>query len=783
MLRLRLRIIFGAVASGLLVTGLSLAGGTSVAWAQVTAGVAVRGLLVDPMSAPLAGAGVRAELGSAVVAATTTDSEGRFRLAVSPGRYRLVFNAPGFLEAQEDLVLTAGGVTLPPRVLLLAGVREDITVTASAPGADIRSATKTPTPLLNIPQAITVTNRTAIADQMMVSMGDVLRYVPGVSVHQGENNRDQIVIRGNSSSADFFVDGIRDDVQYFRDVYNLERVETLKGPNAMVFGRGGAGGVVNRVSRTAGVAPLREWSIQTGSFGYKRMTTGVNQPLGDAFAFRVDAVAEDSGSFRQSVGLNRYGITPTLTYSPSGSTRATLRYEFLHDSRTADRGISSFRGRPADVAVATYYGNPMDTFVRANVHLGTAALEHRRNNITFRNQTLFADYGRGYQNYVPGTVTPDKAFVSLSAYNNATDRLNVFNQTDVIAQAHTGAIGHTLLSGVEIGRQATRNIRNTGFFNNDTGSILVPYLHPRTSVPVTFRGTSTDADNAVTTTVAATYIQDQAALTRRIDVVAGLRVDRFSIDFFSHRSGDSLRRPDVLVSPRLGVVVKPASNLALYVSDSVTSLPSAGDQFSSLTNVTAQLEPERFRNYEGGLKWDAPSGLSLTAAAYRLDRTNTRSTDPQDPTRIVQTGSQRTTGFELGLTGTVRKGWSVTGGYTRQLARVTRATVAAPVGREVGQVPHNTLSLWNTLRLHPRVALSAGVLSRSEMFASIDNSVRLPGFARVDAAAFWSLTKALRLQFNMENALNSRYYLNADSNTNISPGAPRGLRVGLTATF
>jgi catecholate siderophore receptor len=166
-----------------------------------------------------------------------------------------------------------------------------------------------------------------------------------------------------------------------------------------------------------------------------------------------------------------------------------------------------------------------------------------------------------------------------------------------------------------------------------------------------------------------------------------------------------------------------------------------------------------------------------------LNRTNTRSTDPNDPTRIVQTGSQRTNGYELGLNGRLTPEWSIAGGYAYQDAFVTRATTAAQPGAQVGQVPHHTLSLWNHYRFHPRVGAGLGVVYRSDMFAAIDNTVTLPGYARVDAAAFFTLTKQVRLQANVENVSDKRYYVNADSNTNISPGFPRTIRAGLTVAF
>jgi catecholate siderophore receptor len=199
--------------------------------------------------------------------------------------------------------------------------------------------------------------------------------------------------------------------------------------------------------------------------------------------------------------------------------------------------------------------------------------------------------------------------------------------------------------------------------------------------------------------------------------------------------------------------------------------------------VTEQLKPERFNNYEVGVKWDAPAGLSLTSAVYQLDRNNTRSTDPNDPTRIVQTGSQRTRGYELGLNGHITRTWQIAGGYAYQNAEVTSATAAARLGAQAGQVPHHTVSLWNNYRFHPRLSGALGIVYRSDMFAAIDNTVTLPGYTRADAAAYFRLNQSLRLQANVENLTNTRYYVNADSNTNISPGFPRTLRVGLTASF
>ena len=617
----------------------------------------------------------------------------------------------------------------------------------------------------------------------MTSVGDIVRYVPGVSAHQGENNRDQVIFRGNSSSADFFLNGVRDDVQYYRDLYNLERVEVLRGPNAMVFGRGGGGGIINRVAKEATFTPLRELTLQGGPFGQARATVDVIAPLGATAAVRFNGVYEDSGSFRDFVGLRRRGLNPAVTFRPQNKTTFTVSYENFHDTRVADRGITSFQGRPADVPIGTFYGDPANSHVNANVNLLALSAEHRAGDVTIRNRTLVGDYDRGYQNYVPGAVTPDQAFVALTAYNNATRRRNGFSQTDLVRVVATGAVRHTLLGGVELGRQLTDNFRNTGYFNNTATSISVPYANPVISTPVTWRQTATDADNHLQTDVAAAYVQDQVEFNRQWQAVVGLRFDSFSLQYHNNRTGEDLGRRDGLVSPRAGLIFKAGPKISLYGSYAVSYLPSSGDQFSSLTTVTQQVQPEKFTNYELGAKWELRRGLALTTAVYQLDRTNTRATDANDPTRIVQTGSQRSQGFEFGLAGNIAEGWATTAGYAYQDARVVSATTAARAGATVAQVPRHSFSLWNKYQLFPPLSVGLGIVRRTDMFATVDNTVTLPGCTEVDAAVFYTLNDHWRVQANVENVLNRHHYLNADSNTNISPGSPRALRVGLTARY
>jgi catecholate siderophore receptor len=760
--------------------------GNLLVHAQVTTQSSVRGRVLDPNRAAIPGATVIAEAkGRSATYSATTDQKGEFTIAVAPGEYTVIITANGFSEATEAVSLSSSGSASLEVVLQLSGIAGSVTVnsTGEYQTDSIGSATKTLTPLRDVPQSVAVVTKEQIRDQQMQSIGDIVRYTPGLSVHQGENNRDQVIIRGQSTSADFFLNGVRDDVQYYRDIYNLERLETLKGPNAMIFGRGGGGGVINRVTKEANFSSLREISVTGGSYYNRRVAGDFDQPFGDKVAFRLNGVYENSDSFRKFVNLDRFGINPTFTILAGKQTRFTVGYEFARDRRTADRGITSFQGRPADVPLSTYYGNPDDSHVRSNVNLLSGTFEHQAGNVNIRNRTLFGDYDRFYQNYVPGVTNAAKTLVTLTAYNNATKRKNFFNQTDVTYSMNTGSIRHTLMGGAEFGRQLTDNFRNTGFFNNTTTSIQVPYSNPVTDVPVTFRQSATDANNHLTTNLAATYAQDQIEVSRYLQVVLGLRYDYFGLRFHNNRNGDKLERIDNLLSPRVGVVVKPVTELSVYGSYSVSYLPSSGDQFSSLTTITQQVKPEQFTNYEVGVKWDLRRWLSMTSALYRLNRTNTRSIDPNNPTAIIQTGSQRTNGFEIGLNGNVTRDWSIAGGYSYQDAFITSPTAAAALGKQVGQVPHNTLSLWNKYQFTSRLGAGLGIISRSDSFIAVDNTVVLPGYTRADAAVFYSFNERWRLQGNIENLFNSRYYTNADSNTNISPGSRVGLRVGLTARF
>jgi catecholate siderophore receptor len=645
-----------------------------------------------------------------------------------------------------------------------------------------RSSTRTDTPLLDTPQSVTVVTQDLIKDRAVRSIGDAIIYVPGVTLHQGENNRDQVVIRGNSSSADFFIDGARDDVQYFRDLYNIENVEVLKGPNAMAFGRGGSGGLVNRVTKMADGNEAREIIVSGGSFDAKRVQADLDQPVDDALALRLNTVYEHSGTFRQFGDLERYGVNPTASLLLDEGTRLQTGYEYFHDERFNDRGIPSQNGGPFRTDPATFFGDPKENTSRANVQSGFAILSRDFGaDLKLRNYVRYADYDKFYQNVYAGSAVSAAGTLSIVGYNNFIHRSNFTDQADLTGRFATGPFDHSFLIGAEISTQASQAFRETGFFNNTTTSVTVSAAHPITLVPITYRQSPSDADNRSNVHVWAGYAQDQVALTPWLELTAGLRFDRFGLSFHDNRSGRTFARTDDLVSPRLGLVAKPVPEASIYASYSVSFLPSAGDQFSTLTAQTQGLKPEKLQNYEIGAKWDILPDLDATFAVYQLDRTNTRAVDPADPTRFVLTGSARTQGVELGVAGKVTPEWQVSGGIGIQDAVITSTTSAAPAGKNVALVPHMTATLWNRYDITPAWGAGLGIIHQSSQFAAVDNAVRLPGFTRLDAAIYVRLDTNWRLQLNVENLLDRRYYLTADSNNNISPGSPRAFNAALTA--
>ena len=649
------------------------------------------------------------------------------------------------------------------------------------------TATKTDTPLIDIPQSITVVPKELAKDQGSRDMRQVLSYVPGIVVGQGEGHRDAPTIRGVSTTADFFTDGMRDDVQYFRDLYNIERVEVLKGPNAMIFGRGGGGGVINRVTKKAEGERLYEATTTYGSFDTKRVEVDAGQAITNDFAFRILGMYEDSGSYRDFVDLERFGINPKIAFKPDDDTVVHLAYEYFNDDRTVDRGIPSRAGtnKPLKVDPSTFFGNPFDSYMTFESHVATAIVEHKFDNgIKIKNQTLYGNYDKFYQNIYANSAANNANQVTLGAYNSLTLRESIFNQTDLTAKVDVGrGIRHTLLAGTEFGYQRTDSLRdpNTTLNNYPFAGNVVTLPNTLTSAGPAW-GTSPGPLGHTDLALAGVYVQDQIEMSRYFEVIGGIRFDRFDLDYHDD-TGASRGRVDDVWSPRVGAVFKPRDYLSLYVSYSKSFLPFSGEQFSTLSAQNANLAPEEFINHEIGFKWDVTSRLFFTGALFMLDREN--QLVAIGPGRSAQVGKTRTEGGELALTGYLTEDWEVVAGYGYQGAEVVSGgtTAASTTGKEIALVPQHTFSMWNKYHFLPGWAAGLGVLSRTGMYAQIDNTVKLPGFARLDAALFWDINENLEAQLNVENVLDTEYYATAHNNNNITPGSPQAYFVTVTSRF
>lgn len=641
------------------------------------------------------------------------------------------------------------------------------------------TATKTDTPLIDVPQSISVITREQLDDQAAYSLSDVLRYVPGVTVGQGEGNRDQITLRGQNTTADFFLDGVRDDVQYYRGLYNLERVEVLKGPYALIFGRGGGGGIVNRVQKTPkSSGAFANARLSMNSFGAFDISGDYNTPLGEGAALRINAVYEDLANHRDAYEGQRFAVNPYLAADLGGGWRAGLSYEYVNDDRVTDRGVPSLNARPIEGYRDRFFGVPGVNRTTLEAHILKGRVDGElAPGVSVSTTVLYGDFDKVYANVFPsGPATSATGSVPLAAYTDPTNRENVLVQTNLLWETRTGPLGHRVLFGFEYGDQTSANQRRHGVLSSPSLSLTSPVFPT-----VTFGALARDTVSTVETVSA--YVQDQITFGERFDLVAGLRFDRFDIDGidFQPTVDRPFSRTDEKVSPRLGLIFKPRSDLSLYASYSRSFLPRAGDQFLSLSTMQEDLEPERFTNTEVGAKWQARPNLIVTAALFHLDRTNATTPDPNNPALSINVGETRTQGLELAATGNITDRWQISAGYAWQ-----DAVLAGNDSVRLAQVPEQQFSLWNRFNVSDRLGLGLGVTHQSDQFAAIRTSnatTRLPGFVRVDAAAFYDLSETMQVQLNIENLFDETYFPDAHNNANVSTGAPLNARLTLSTRF
>ncbi len=646
---------------------------------------------------------------------------------------------------------------------------------------DSAAATRTGTPLIDTPQSVTTLSRQQLDDQAVGQLNDALRYVPGVILSQGEGQRDQVVLRGQSSTADFFLDGLRDDAQYYRPLYNTERVEVLKGANALLFGRGGGGGVINRVSKTADPAnTIRTVSAGADTWGAWSLHADVNQPLSGDVALRVNGTYEALRNHRDVYTGHFIGVAPTLGANLGPATTLTLAYEYVEDRRVTDRGVPSRGGVPITGYDRTFFGSPTLNRSAVTAHLVRARIAHELSDSLSLNVTgLYATYDKFYANILPGVTTPTT--VSLSGYDSSNARENLLGQVNLVWHGTTGALRHTLLAGIEGADQASAATRHNATFGaGATTSAIVPLAATLSLPAIGWTGLISSSRSKVRSLSA--YLQDQIDLGDHVQIVLGARYDNYRISALNRLNQVVTAREDGKWSPRLGLILKPTATLSVYASYARSFLPQSGDQFNTLDPTYLALAPEQFRNLETGVKWAVNPGLAFTAAVFQVDRTGTRASDPVTGFPVL-TGSSRVRGFEASLSGQITPQWRAILGYAYQQGEIRTTTTAAPAGRNLDKLPHHQVTAWTRYDLTPKLGLGLGLVHQSSQFASISNAVRLPGFTRLDAAVYYDFSQAFSLQLNVENLTDVRYFPSAHTDNNIATGEPLNARLTARMKF
>jgi catecholate siderophore receptor len=666
-----------------------------------------------------------------------------------------------------------------------------VTVTGTAEGdgyipVKSSSATKTDAPLRDIPQTVNVIPQALLRDQGARSLQDALKNVPGIGMSTGDGQRDQVTIRGFSAIADQFIDGMRDDALYFRDLSNIEQLEVVKGPAAVLYGRGSSGGLINRVTKKPGI-DISEVTLQAGSWQQKRGEFDLGRNLNDSgVAFRVTGAVEDADSYRDQQFLERQALAPSVQFMLGAATTLLVQAEYLHDKRVTDFGIPSYQGRAVDVEPGTYYGAAnakANDFSESRVKALGFVLEHSINDqLKLRNAFRYFDATLNRNNTLVASVNETAKTASLTRGNVLRDEDGYFNQTELVQKATLGGMQHQLLYGVEIGKQNKDQLVRSQA-NVATVSLFNPVAPV---VPFTAAGAPTGNSLSVYN-VRSAYLQDQVNLSEHWKALAGVRYDHFEQETHDRRPNQpNLSRTDGNWSPRAGLVYQPDDKQSYYASFSKSYQPS-GETFALAANNT-DLAPEATENKELGAKLDLLGGrASITASVFRLQRDHIKTTDPVT-NKLIPMGTQRTDGVELTFAGNLGQGWQVSSGYSlldaEMIASIARDDGQPVQGKRPTLTPRQSANLWFTKAFDSRFGAGAGVNYVGARFANPGNTVNLTGYATVDAMAYYR-AKALEVQLNLANLLDRDYIVaghGSSKNLNL-PGAPRSAQLTVRYRF
>ena len=689
------------------------------------------------------------------------------------------------LPTATAFVALAAGLSLTTTTR--AAAASEASASGEEPGAEIivtglrdgyvpqdSAAAKVALPLRDIPQSIAVVPAEVLRDQRALSLQDAVRNVPGVTLASGDGQRDEFRIRGFTAIADQFVDGFRDDALYYRDLSNVDRVEVIKGPAAVLYGRGSSGGLVNRVTKKPD-GDITALVVSAGSFDSYRGEIDVGRlDQTSRVGFRLTGAVEDNGSFRQQQFLKRYALAPSLLLGAGQDTTVLVQADYVNDRRVMDLGIPALNGRPVDVPRATYYGaaNARDAdFAHSEVVSQRVAVTHRfSDTLSLRNGFNHYRYTLDRQSTIPSAVDAAARTVTLEHSRFDRDEEGWSNQTELTQKLNVLGTVHTLLYGFEIAHQNKGSQRFAGRTVAIT-SILDPVL------PVVDNDSfNTFTDNSVTRLdTRGLYVQDLIDFGHGIKAMLGLRHDWFIQKTDRRLPGQTdLARTDRNWSPRAGLLFQPDAAQSYYVSWSRSFQPSA-ETFALATN-NADIAPEQTTNKEVGAKYTLFGGrLSVQTAAFILRRTGIKGTDPVTQ-RIVPIGTQRTRGIELSVALDLPEKVRAIAGYSHLDTRVTDSATPGLIGKRATLTPLNSANIFFTKTIATRYGLGGGVNYVGDRWADPSNTTVLPSYVTFDALA-WAQIGPVRLQLNAYNLTNKRYIIAGHGTSPILnlPGAPRSV--------
>ena len=660
---------------------------------------------------------------------------------------------------------------------------EEVVVKGYVLYSDQVNALKTPVPVLDVPQTVSIVTDEDIRKQGFRSIGDIVRYTPGVNTSQGEGHRDSVVFRGVRSTADFYQDGVRDDVQYYRSLYNLDQVEILRGPNALLFGRGGTGGMINRVTKKAVIGEtFTAHDIGIDSFGASDLGLDTNVQLDNNSALRINLHSDDLANHRDHYDGSRLGINPTMKIALNANTTLDLSYEYADHERFIDRGIPTINGKPDESLADVVFGDSSTNIQTLEANIMRAQLTQKMSETKKLNFSMTSSsFEKMYQNlYASGY---DGTFVTMDGYRDPTERDNFIVSGNLVNELSLGNMIHTLLIGAEFIDTENKNLRYDAFWSSTSDDNEVFNITRPMDFSVSSTGVATGVDFATALnrqtesdiTVSSFYIQDQIDVSDNLKVLLGGRIDDFDITVRDIKNGSSESRNDNTFSPRAGLVYKPQENVSYYVSYSESFLPRSGEQFKALSATSARLDPDVFESTEFGVKLALANNMSFTAAYF--DSEQVRAARDNDTGETSEVRGLTVSGIELELKGRVNDSLNLAVGYSD----LSGETSSGGIPREV---PEHTLSAYVTYQMNDQLSWALGLTQQGESKIK-DNTpgLVLPEYTRIDLAAYYVVAKNLTVQMNVENLMDELYFPHSHSTHQATVGESVNTRVSMRWTY